>query len=106
MIDAIEFGSTEEAAVALARLFKVTEAAYERSAHLQRALESRVVIEQAKGILSERLGVDVEDAFEVLRRAARSHRLKLRELARRVVTERATPPEIDAILEKRPSGQT
>jgi AmiR/NasT family two-component response regulator len=93
-VDALEFGSVQEAAVALERMLKVTEATYERTAHLQRALDSRIVIEQAKGILSERLGVGVEDAFAVLRRAARSHRVRLRELAQRVVDEEETPAEI------------
>jgi AmiR/NasT family two-component response regulator len=97
--EALEIGTVEEATVALARLFTVTEAALERSAQLQRALESRVVIEQAKGVLAERFGLDVEDAFGVLRRAARSHRVKVHDLARAAVTGPDTPPEIVAALE-------
>jgi len=92
--DAIEFGSVEEAAVALERLFSVTSAAYERSAHLQRALDSRVVIEQAKGMLAERFDLDVEEAFELLRRSARASSMRLHELARSVVASRETPDEI------------
>jgi GAF domain-containing protein len=52
---------------------------------LEHALESRVMIEQAKGVLSERLGVDPEVAFTRLRRHGRQHGLHLAELARRVV---------------------
>jgi GAF domain-containing protein len=52
---------------------------------LEHALESRVMVEQAKGILSERLGIDPEVAFSRLRRHARQHHLHLAELARRVV---------------------
>jgi AmiR/NasT family two-component response regulator len=99
ILDALEFGSIDEASVALARLFKVTEATFERSVQLQRALESRIVIEQAKGVLAERFALDVDEAFHVLRRAARSHRMKLHELAGRVVATRETPPEVVSSLE-------
>jgi hypothetical protein len=51
---------------------------------LQLALNSRVVIEQAKGVLAERLQISPDDAFEVLRGAARSRNLLLTELARDV----------------------
>lgn len=44
---------------------------------LQTALNSRVLIEQAKGVLAERLGLSVDDAFEVLREYARKHNLKI-----------------------------
>jgi GAF domain-containing protein len=52
---------------------------------LQHALNSRVVIEQAKGVLAERDQVDMDTAFAVLRRHARTHNLKLTEVARAVV---------------------
>jgi AmiR/NasT family two-component response regulator len=47
---------------------------------LQRALNSRVVIEQAKGILAERLRVTPDEAFILLRRYARDHNHRLTEL--------------------------
>lgn len=53
---------------------------------LREALRSRVAIEQAKGVLALHSGVDVEEAFVVLRRYARRHGLGLTDLARRVVT--------------------
>jgi AmiR/NasT family two-component response regulator len=92
--DRIAVGSVEEAEVALARLLGVTRAAIERSGQLQQALESRIVIEQAKGILAERFGVGVDEAFDLLRRGARSHQRRLRDLAAEVVASRETPPEI------------
>ena len=71
-----------------------------RVAQLQQALESRVVIEQAKGILAERLMVGVDEAFDLLRYAARSHRTKLHGLAARVVEERATPTPVVLAIAK------
>lgn len=52
---------------------------------LQHALDSRIVIEQAKGMLSERRRVSVNEAFEMLRSHARSNHLKLHDVAAAVV---------------------
>lgn len=52
---------------------------------LQGALNTRVVIEQAKGVISRQLGVDVDRAFVALRSHARSHHLRLADLAVDVV---------------------
>ncbi|WP_405776967.1 ANTAR domain-containing protein [Streptomyces sp. NBC_00859] len=57
----------------------------ETAGQLSRALDSRVVIEQAKGMLAEQLGAGTGAAFDVLRGHARSHRLKLADVARAVV---------------------
>ena len=86
-------------ASALERAIDVTRAIYEQNAQLEQALRSRVVVEQAKGVLAERLGIGVDDAYDVLRCAARSNRMKLRALAERVVASRTTPPEIEAIAQ-------
>lgn len=52
---------------------------------LRTALVTRIVIEQAKGVLAERLGAEVDEAFERLRREARNRRMKLHALAAAVV---------------------
>jgi hypothetical protein len=57
----------------------------ERTLQLQTALDSRVAIEQAKGILAERHQIDTEEAFEKMRLEARSRRMKLHDLASSIV---------------------
>ena len=61
---------------------------------LQHALNSRIVIEQAKGVLAERNGVDMESAFNALRRYARNHNRKLSELAMDVVRGQIDPTTV------------
>jgi GAF domain-containing protein len=56
------------------------------AAELQVALDSRVVIEQAKGVLVGRHGLTTRQAFERLRRQARDQRRPLPEVARAVVS--------------------
>jgi len=68
---------------------------------LAHALESRVVIEQAKGVLGERYKLTVTGAFELLRHAARSNRMNIHELARKVVSSPQTPDEFDRVLPPR-----
>jgi hypothetical protein len=53
---------------------------------LQTALNTRVVIEQAKGKLAERLGLDMDQAFSLLRDFARACNLRLSDLAQAFVS--------------------
>jgi GAF domain-containing protein len=64
------------------------------SAQLSQALTSRVVIEQAKGVLSERWRTTMDDAFDRLRRYARVHNEHLSEVARRVTTGELGPEQL------------
>lgn len=52
---------------------------------LQTALNSRVIIEQAKGKLAERLGADMDQAFSLLRDHARARNLRLADVAQSVI---------------------
>lgn len=69
-----------------------------RNAQLEQALSSRIVIEQAKGVLAERYRLDMNRAFEVLRGAARSNRVRIHELAGAVVSSPRTPTAIELEL--------
>jgi transcriptional regulator with GAF, ATPase, and Fis domain len=53
---------------------------------LQSALTSRVLVEQAKGLLAQLGGLEMEQAFEVLRRFSRDHNERLTDVAARVVS--------------------
>lgn len=53
---------------------------------LQRALNSRVLIEQAKGVIAQVRGVDMDEAFRSMRAYARAHGVKLHEVAEKIVT--------------------
>lgn len=64
--------------------------------HLQTALDSRIVIEQAKGMLAERHKIGVDTAFEGLRRYARNHNIRVADLARAIVEGRDLMRENDS----------
>ena len=85
-----------ELRTALRRALAVVEITFERRSQLEHALQSRVAIEQAKGMLAERLRLTPMEAFEVIRRAARSNGVKVHAVATAVLEERETP---DIVLE-------
>ncbi|GAA2569326.1 GAF and ANTAR domain-containing protein [Winogradskya consettensis] len=57
------------------------------SEQLQGALNSRVVIEQAKGVVAQSMGLTVDEAFVVIRGYARRHSRKLTDVAHAMVTD-------------------
>jgi GAF domain-containing protein len=61
---------------------------------LQRALTSRVIIEQAKGRLAQVHAVTPEQAFELMRAYSRTHRWRLGEIAELVIQDPAALPEL------------
>lgn len=67
----------------------------ERVAQLQHALTSRIVVEQAKGMLAERYSLNPKEAYELIRLAARSNGIKVHAVASDVM---ASPPQTPALI--------
>jgi GAF domain-containing protein len=63
---------------------------------LQTALNSRVIIEQAKGVLAQRGNLSMAAAFDRLRRYARTHNARLSEVARQVIETDLATDVLDA----------
>jgi AmiR/NasT family two-component response regulator len=72
---------------AIQRLIAVAGISRTRQGQLQYALETRIVIEQAKGVLAERHGISMDDAFDRLRRASRASRRRIHDVAREIVAD-------------------
>ncbi len=64
--------------------------AQQRADQLQHALNSRVLIEQAKGVVMAKTGMSAQEAFEMLRTHARSNRVKLHDVAAGVIESQST----------------
>lgn len=72
---------------------------------LQRALESRVVIEQAKGVLAVVGSMDMDEAFTALRHYARRHGMALRDVAQGVA-DRSLPGLLELLVPQRGPAET
>jgi GAF domain-containing protein len=81
---AAAFASYAAVAVANAGVYASTATL---AANLQRALQSRAVIDQAKGILMGRHGLSADAAFDLLSRQSQTTNRKVRDLAQDLVTE-------------------
>ncbi|WP_236794488.1 GAF and ANTAR domain-containing protein [Amycolatopsis sp. GM8] len=75
-------------------------AAEVRTSQLQTALTTRIVIEQAKGVLAERHELNPEQAFELMRGFARRGRSRLTEVARAVIAHSPTVAPLLAVEPK------
>lgn len=64
---------------------RITTEAQVLNEQLSGALTSRIVIEQAKGLIAERVGTDLAEAFARLRRHARAHNLLLTDVAKAAI---------------------
>jgi len=73
-----------------------------RDLQLQNALDSRVVIEQAKGMMSERGGIDMAAAFDLIRHHARQNNLQLTRIAEQIVAGTVTFETMNTPLVKQP----
>ncbi|MBK5223936.1 MAG: GAF and ANTAR domain-containing protein [Acidimicrobiia bacterium] len=62
---------------------------------LNQALNSRVILEQAKGMLAERANIDVDEAFDRLRAHARRHNLRLGAVAHDILAGTLTVDDIE-----------
>jgi GAF domain-containing protein len=70
---------------------------------LHHALNSRVVIEQAKGMVAQRRDLDMEQAFSVLRAYARNHNRRLADVARDVIVGTLSSSVLDDRPPPKPS---
>jgi GAF domain-containing protein len=69
---------------------------------LNYALNSRIVIEQAKGMVAEREGLDMERSFAMLRNHARNHNLRLADVAKGVIGGSLAAAELDRLPPPKP----
>jgi GAF domain-containing protein len=86
------FDADDEAvAHILARHAAVALATARHEETLARAIDARKLVGQAMGILMERYQIDGDQAFAILRRYSQDNNIKLRDVAQRLIDERALP---------------
>ena len=96
---AFSSAESEEAATAVAGAVAVAvvnadahDRLAEHARNMRVAMESRAVIEQAKGVLMAQRGVDAEEAFDILRDASQRYNRKLRDIAAGIVATTTESP--------------
>ncbi|MFL6142318.1 MAG: GAF and ANTAR domain-containing protein [Labedaea sp.] len=90
MADVATIGLLQERAIAARAML---------AAQLQSALDSRIQLEQAKGMLAQRRGLRMDEAFQLMRGYARSHNRRLGDVAARIIEgsidDELLPPDPD-----------
>ena len=84
---------------------RAVQEARDLAGQLQLALNSRVVIEQAKGMLAERLDYEMDHAYQALRWYGRNHNFQLRAVAAAVVAGTLSPEDLSRPNPPGPRGQ-
>ncbi|MFC7621506.1 ANTAR domain-containing protein [Microlunatus sp. GCM10028923] len=93
--DAIQVGQAMADVATIALLqHQATEAGERLAIQLQTALNSRIAIEQAKGVLAQHAGLDMDQAFKLLRDHARAGHHLLTDLATQIATGQLDPATI------------
>jgi GAF domain-containing protein len=64
------------------------------TSQLQQALDSRIIIEQAKGAIAQLYGVTIDEAFELLRSYSRNHHQHLGHMAALIVQDSRNAPDL------------
>ena len=67
---------------------------------LNQALNTRIAIEQAKGMVAERLGLELDAAFATLRNHARNHNLRLADVAQAVIVGQVAATSLDPLPQR------
>jgi GAF domain-containing protein len=70
---------------------------------LHQALNSRIAVEQAKGMIAAREDISMEDAFAMLRNHARNHNMRLKDLAQSISDGALAAKALDRLRLSRPN---
>ena len=91
MADVATVGLIQERAIAASELL---------ATQLQTALSSRVQLEQAKGVLAQRTGLPMDQAFQLMRTYARSHNRRLSDVAAHIIDGTLNGDQIRQLLDE------
>jgi GAF domain-containing protein len=80
---------------------RAAEEAQTLAQQLSDVLNSRIIMEQAKGVVAERRQLSIADAFDLLRRHARNHNLRLAVLAQRVIDDTSVADTLERDMPRR-----
>jgi AmiR/NasT family two-component response regulator len=96
LVDKSQGAELARMAVELDKLARYADVQERKASQLERALESRAVIEQAVGMLAERFDLSLAEGFDLLSRAASDGGRDVHTIATELTQTRATPEEVTA----------